>query len=151
MTTISQTTFSNAFSWMKMFEFAWNFHRCLFPRAQLTISQHWFSKWLGAIQATSHYFNQWWFVYWRIYASLGLNEFRDSAMLHLVKQMSLTLANFGATSATIIHMWADIAHAHRLGKRPPRWENALCHWSSEMFPMVSTMIIQRYVLRKYQQ
>ena len=25
-------------------------------------------------QATSHYLNQWWSVYWRIYASLGLNE-----------------------------------------------------------------------------
>ena len=24
-------------------------------------------------QATSHYLNQWWLVYWRIYASLGLN------------------------------------------------------------------------------
>ena len=27
-------------------------------------------------QATSHYLNQWWLVYWRIYASLGLNELR---------------------------------------------------------------------------
>ena len=26
-------------------------------------------------QATSHYLNQWWLFYWRIYASLGLNEF----------------------------------------------------------------------------
>ena len=25
-------------------------------------------------QATSHYLNQWWLVYWRIYASLGFNE-----------------------------------------------------------------------------
>ena len=25
-------------------------------------------------QATSHYLNQWWWVYWRIYASLGLSE-----------------------------------------------------------------------------
>ena len=25
-------------------------------------------------QATSHYLSQWWLVYWRIYASLGLNE-----------------------------------------------------------------------------
>ena len=33
-----------------------------------------FSWWLGADQATSHYLNQWWLVYWRIYASLGLNE-----------------------------------------------------------------------------
>ena len=27
-----------------------------------------------ADEATSHYLNQWWEVYWRIYASLGLNE-----------------------------------------------------------------------------
>ena len=27
-----------------------------------------------ADQAASHYLNQWWLVYWRIYASLGLNE-----------------------------------------------------------------------------
>ena len=27
-----------------------------------------------ADQATSHYLNQWWLVYWRIHASLGLNE-----------------------------------------------------------------------------
>ena len=25
-------------------------------------------------QATSHYLNQWWLIYWRIYASLGLND-----------------------------------------------------------------------------
>ena len=30
--------------------------------------------WLGAGKATSHYLNQWWWVYWRIYASLNLNE-----------------------------------------------------------------------------
>ena len=29
---------------------------------------------LGADQATIHYLNKWWLVYWRIYASLGLNE-----------------------------------------------------------------------------
>ena len=38
--------------------------------------QHWFRYWLGAVQATSHYLNQWWSVYRRIYASLGLNELR---------------------------------------------------------------------------
>ena len=74
MTTILQTTFSNAFSWQKMFEFRLKFHWTLFLRVQLTIFQHWFRWWLGAVQATSHYLNQWWFVYWRIYASLGLNE-----------------------------------------------------------------------------
>ena len=74
MDAISQTTFSNAFSLMKMFEFQLKFHWSLFPRVQLTIFHHWFRSWLGADQATSHYLNQWWLVYWRIYASLGLNE-----------------------------------------------------------------------------
>ena len=39
-----------------------------------TILHHCFRSWLGADQATSHYLNQWWVVYKRIYASLGLNQ-----------------------------------------------------------------------------
>ena len=74
MDAISQTTFSSAFSWMKMFEFRLKF---LFWRVQLTIFQHWFRYWLGAVQGTSHYLNQCWLVYRRIYASLGLNELID--------------------------------------------------------------------------
>ena len=74
MDAISQTTFSNAFSWMKMLEYRLKFHWSLFLRVQLTISQHWFRQWLGALQATSHYLKQWWLIYRRIYASLGLNE-----------------------------------------------------------------------------
>ena len=74
MNNISQTTFSNVFSSMKMFEFWLKFHWSLFPRVQLTIFQHWFRWWLGAVQATSHNLNQWWLVYRGIYASLGLNE-----------------------------------------------------------------------------
>ena len=35
-------TFSNAFSWMKIYEFRLSFHLRLFPRVQLTIFQHWF-------------------------------------------------------------------------------------------------------------
>ena len=42
MATISQTTLSIAFSWMKMLEFRLNFHWSLFLRVQLTIFQHWF-------------------------------------------------------------------------------------------------------------
>ena len=59
---------------MKMFEFRLEFHWNLFLRVQLTIFQHWFRWWLGAVQATSHYLKQWWLIYRRIYASLGLNE-----------------------------------------------------------------------------
>ena len=42
MDAISQTTFSNAFSLMKMYEFRLRFHWSLFIRSELTIYQHWF-------------------------------------------------------------------------------------------------------------
>ena len=74
MAAIFQTTFSKAFSWIKMYEFRLRFHWILFPMVQLTIFQHWFRSWLGPGQATSHDLNQWWLVYCCIYASLGLNE-----------------------------------------------------------------------------
>ena len=40
MAAISPTTFSNAFSWMKMCEFRFRFHWGLFLSSQLTISQY---------------------------------------------------------------------------------------------------------------
>ena len=49
---IFQTTFLNAFSWMKMFEFWIEFDRSWFLRVQLTIIQHWFWWCFGAKQAT---------------------------------------------------------------------------------------------------
>ena len=86
MAAIFQTTFSDEFSWMKMYKFRLKFHWNLFPRVQLTIFQHWFRKWLGAGQATSHYLKQWWLVYWRIYAyiyaSRGLNELTVHGQQH---------------------------------------------------------------------
>ena len=74
MAAVSQTTFSKVFSWMKIYEFWLKFHWSLFLMVQLAIFHHWFRKWLGAVQATSHYLNQWWLGYWSIYASLGLDE-----------------------------------------------------------------------------
>ena len=69
-----QMILSNAFSWMKILEFRLKFHWSLFLRVLLTIFQHWFWKWLGAVQATSYCLNQCWLAYWCIYASLCLNE-----------------------------------------------------------------------------
>ena len=60
MAAIFQTTFSNAFSWMKIYEFQLMFHWSLFLRVELTIFQHWLRQWLCAHQATCHYLNQWW-------------------------------------------------------------------------------------------
>ena len=78
MAAIFQTTFSNAFSWMKMYEFRLRFHWNFFPRVQITVFHHCFRQWLGVGQATGHYLKQWWLVDWRIYASLGLNELRTT-------------------------------------------------------------------------
>ena len=60
MTVISRTTFSNAFSSMQILDFLFEFHWILFPRVQLTMSEHWFGWWLPAEQATSHYPTQYW-------------------------------------------------------------------------------------------
>ena len=49
--TISQTRFSNVFSWIKMYELRLIFHCSLFTSLELTIWQHWFRYWLGAGQA----------------------------------------------------------------------------------------------------
>ena len=86
---ISQTTLSSAFSWKKMSGFRLKFHWSLFLRVQLMIFQHCFRYWLGADQATSHYLKQWWKVYWRIYASLGLNELND--IIWTMKKYSIFL------------------------------------------------------------
>ena len=59
---ISQMTFSNAISWMKMDEFCFRFSLLL--SFKLSIFQHWFRLWLGCHQVASHYLNQWWLVYW---------------------------------------------------------------------------------------
>ena len=76
MAAISQTTFSNLFTWMKMSEFRLEFLWNMFLRVQLTIPQHWFRQWLGTGKATSHCLNHWQLASWPIYASLGLNELR---------------------------------------------------------------------------
>ena len=69
MDNISHTTFLNVFSSMKMFAFPLKFHWSLFLSIQLITFQHWFRQWLGAVQATSHYLNQWWLVYSCIYVT----------------------------------------------------------------------------------
>ena len=58
MAAISQTIFSDAFSWMKKIIFWSKLHWILFLSVQLIITQHWFIYWLGAEWATSHYLNQ---------------------------------------------------------------------------------------------
>ena len=100
MDAISQTTFSRAFSSMKIVVFWLNFHWNMFARVQLTIIHHWFKYWLGVYQAISHYLNQWWLVYRHIYASLGLNELIISISVGEAKPSNTGLDN--ACKLTII-------------------------------------------------
>ena len=99
MDAISQTTFSNGFFLMKMYEFRLTFHWSLFLRFQLTIFQHWFRYWLGAVQATSHYLSQWWLDYRRIYVSLSLNELKN--FLWQFKTMHKTRRSVASVGARI--------------------------------------------------
>ena len=77
-------TISNVFSWMKQHKLRLRFPWNLFPMVKLTIFQHWFRLWLGAGRTTSHNLNQWWLVYWRIYASLGLNELMQHNYIFII-------------------------------------------------------------------
>ena len=65
---------------MKIHKFRFIFHCNLFLRVQLILFHHGFRRWLSTDQATSHYLTQWWLVYWRICASLGLNEVRKISL-----------------------------------------------------------------------
>ena len=131
MADISQTTLSNVFSLMKLFEFQLTFHWNLFLRFQLTIFQHWFRWWLGAVQATSHYLKQWWQVYWRIYASLGLNELNKSWPVSLTKWKTYFFFFIipprirklvGGGGCILVSLRPSI----RLSVRPPRIPCPLC-------------------------
>ena len=46
-----------------------------------------------ADQATSHYLNQWWLVYWRIYASLGFSVLRGFNCWRLIYIMVVDINN----------------------------------------------------------
>ena len=48
MSALFKTTFWNAVSWMKMYEFRLRFHWWLFLCLWLTIFRYWFRNWLGA-------------------------------------------------------------------------------------------------------
>ena len=82
MPVISQTTFSNAFSCMKMYRFGLRFHW------RFSQGSNWQYTNIGADQATRHYLNQRWLFFWCIHASLGLNELTGFHMLKSYNEMT---------------------------------------------------------------
>ena len=75
MVNIFQTTFPNAFSWMKMFDFCTQFHLSFFLRVQLTIRQHWFRyNGLALNRRQAIIWTNDGLIWWHTHAPLGLNE-----------------------------------------------------------------------------
>ena len=99
---VLQTTFSYAFSWIKMHQFRLKFHWRLFLRVRLTTFQHWVRYWLGTDQVTSHYLTNYGIVYWRIYASLGLNELMCGVCNNALQSI---LISVNTVSFDVILMW----------------------------------------------
>ena len=105
-------TFS-AFSWMKMYEFRLRFHWSLFLSFKLTISQHWFRLWLGAVQATSHYLNQWCY---------DLLTHKCVTRHQWVKTKSNTIGSLHLMQAMKLQIWHEIRH---------RFHCTLTHWGRD--------------------
>ena len=85
MATIFQTTYSNGFSWMKMYEFWLKFHRTLFLRVQLAIFHHGWDNGLAPIRWQAIIWIDDCLVCWCIYISLDLKELIDSIHNHRTK------------------------------------------------------------------
>ena len=115
MAAIFQTTFSNAFYWMKMFKFRLRFHWSLFPRVQLTIFQHWFRSWLGAGQATSHYLKcitwpQWvkWVLHWLAWFDWTRSGCNFKCVIFLISTVSIFC------ETVVIGMFQNLVDQHWL-------------------------------------
>ena len=118
------------FSWMKMYELRQKFHRSLFPRVQFTVFQHWFRQWLGADQAANHCLNQFLLIYWRIYASLGLND-----LINLYQNIKATYC-MECTLFTTYFVFPEVCLSLRPGDplifstRPTSWTtSSSCFWA----------------------
>ena len=131
-TKFSEISLSNAFSWTKLL------------RISIKISLNFVPKGpINNIPALVQIMNQWWLVYWRIYASLGLNELIPSQIsdyIHYEVCDEITYSfPFKCWVKLLIHtqtsnlqgMWLLI-HVNRLklisaSKHPQMLEWSLCH------------------------
>ena len=134
MAAFSWTTFSNAFSWMKMYKFRSRFHWSLFPWVNLAIFQHWFRWWLLADQARSHHLNQWWLLYWCIYASLGHDELNTRVF-----------QNYRSTRVYLLHSYLTGTDASCIDEAPAKYKQwkqniTLLKFPSLAIPKVAKMV-----------
>ena len=106
MDAIFQTTFLNAFSWMKMYEF--RFHWSLFLRVQLQYSSIGSDNGLAPVRRQGIIWTSDGLVHWRIYASLDLNESRPQDNSVICALSPITKKNTG--TATDKTLWWSLIH-----------------------------------------
>ena len=106
---ILQTTHSNAFSRMKMFEFRLKFHWIWFLRVQLTNFQHWFRKRLGAEHRQAIIRTNGSLRCRRTYASLGPN---DSGLLTCKLLTAMRLVSNDAQKSVVCAWYNASAYCH---------------------------------------
>ena len=96
-------TFSIAFYGMTSFIFWFKFHWNLLRRFRLTISQHWFKRGLGAVQATSHYLNHCWLRTLTSYGShLATPSHYQKRHLSHLPQKLVRKTSYGAVAVCVI-------------------------------------------------
>ena len=111
---ILHTTFSNAFSWTKMYEFRLTFHQNLFLSFKNCL--RW---WIDVDQTIDHHLDQWWLVYWRMYVSLSLNATPSHYLNKCWVISNLTLTNklpwnFSQNTKLFVHENAPVKQLWRV-------------------------------------
>ena len=118
MAAIFQTIFSDAFSWNENIWIAIKISLKFLPKGPINIIPA-----LGQIMAwcrlsESHCLNQWWLIYWRVYASLGLNELKDALLnTKLQKSHPICLSQSGVAGT-----WFNKSLSDKFYHVGPQWQ-----------------------------
>ena len=76
--------------------------------------------WLRADQATSHYLNQWWLDYRRIYVSLGLSDLIETTYGSLILK-AFSLSSYKLYPYYLLN-WIELVHGSSLPSHTFIWE-----------------------------
>ena len=140
-----QTISSDAFLWMKSFLFWLKFHRSLFLRVQLTITQHWFG-WDNGLAPNRRQAIIWTnagLIHWRIYAALGGDELRimgltPSCWASLLKEMLHDTPCF----ARNLSVWMSFTLIFYPNEQTDSFRVWICLYSSMKSPQPSHTLLQ---------
>ena len=137
MTAIWSTIIPSAFPWMKIFLFRLKCQRCLFPKAQPTIIQHWFRWWLGTNRTQAIIWTIDGLVYWHVYM-------RQSAAMSQGRDQKFD----GAEIPTIIPC-TDIFSMRTMPESQRCWQyrpdpGSLPTWNSNVFWLYRVTSVEKY-------